>query len=288
MAPGGPAFSPPSVGALRCGTWTGRRVTLPLSPTASPVGCCRPPPPIARAGPPSRRAGGGGGGGGGQGFGTPPPPSSPPPSAPATPTQPPAADPAAWEAAYKAYIGRNGRVACAMCYEGYTTRGRGAVFADYTNAPTPGGGSSGGGDSAVGRRGAPAGDAVEQLESIPSLYVTLEELVSNAGAALGGSGGNGGGGGGVAGREAEDFAEIVDRVRGYDPEAEFCVIFQAGSVMGVDVVRPSIAPRAVWEAGQEPGGGGRQPGGVGGGGPGGLGGERGVLNEVVDVASREV
>lgn len=165
-----------------------------------------------------------------------------------------------------------------MCYEGYTTRGRGAVFADYTNAPTPG-------EVGDARPGRVAADAVRQLESIPSLYVTLEELVANAGAALGG----GGDGGGAAGREAADFAEIVDRVRGYDPEAEFCVIFQAGAVMGVDVVRPSIAPRAVWEAGREPGGGGRQPGGDrgGGGGAGGVGHGRGVLNEVVDVASRE-
>ncbi|GAB0492591.1 hypothetical protein MMPV_003859 [Pyropia vietnamensis] len=298
------AFAAPPAGTLRRGSWTGRQVAVPLSLTTAPAGCRRPPPPSARAGPPQRRAGGnsgggddgggsvGGGGSGGRGFGVPPFSSSPPPpSSPATPTHPPPADPAAWAAAYKAYIGRNGRVACAMCYEGYTTRGRGAVFADYTNAPTPGRG---------GREvGAGSGDAVEQLESIPSMYVTLEELIANAGAALSGSGSSGGGGGGVAGREAADFAEIVDRVRGYDPEVEFCVIFQAGGVMGVDVVRPSIAPRVVWEAGREPGGGPRRPGGSGlgqggsgmgqgeGSKPGSHDGGRGALHEVVDVASRE-
>ncbi|CAM9677668.1 unnamed protein product [Choristocarpus tenellus] len=98
-----------------------------------------------------------------------------------------------------------------MSWEGHEKMGRGAIFANYDDA----------------RKDLKAPNKVEMLGGIPSMYVPLSEFESMQGAKE---------------DEANDLAQIINRVETYRPEKEFVVVFQAAGVMGTDVVKPSISP----------------------------------------------
>ena len=123
--------------------------------------------------------------------------------------------PTPWEREYKAYLRRNGEVLCAMSYAGFRQGGRGAVFADYSPRT--------------------AEDDTADLEGIPSVYVTKDQLLKK------------GQGNELGKRDQKGMDHILSRVDRYDPEKEFVVVFTAQGVMGADVVTPTIPPREVWK-----------------------------------------
>lgn len=117
-----------------------------------------------------------------------------------------------WENEYKAYIKRTGQYLCSMSWEGHEEMGRGAIFANYDDA----------------RKEGKLND-MDKFGGIPSMYVPLTEFESMK----------------AAGKEAgeeDDLEQIVKRVKAYNPEKEFVVVFQAVGVMGADIVRPNVSP----------------------------------------------
>mmetsp|Transcript_2214 Transcript_2214/g.6586 ORF Transcript_2214/g.6586 Transcript_2214/m.6586 type:complete len:199 (+) Transcript_2214:101-697(+) len=119
-----------------------------------------------------------------------------------------------WEKEYKAFLKRNGKVICAMCYEGYKRLGRGAVLANYSSVETK------------------SQSRVDQAQSVPSMYVTAEKLREASG----------------SGRSDSDIRHIVQRIKAYNPESQFVVVFQCHGVMGADVVTPNMKPEDVWQS----------------------------------------
>lgn len=119
-----------------------------------------------------------------------------------------------WAKEYLAYLKRNGRDLCAMCYEGYKQLGRGAVLANYS-----------------GKKERPNSE-VDRMQGVPSMYVTASKLREAAG----------------VGAENADVEQITRRIVEYDPETQFVMVFEHAGVMGADIVTPNITPRAVWSA----------------------------------------
>eukprot|EP00188_Purpureofilum_apyrenoidigerum_P000703 Plantae.Rhodophyta-Purpureofilum_apyrenoidigerum.ctg13294.p1 GENE.Plantae.Rhodophyta-Purpureofilum_apyrenoidigerum.ctg13294~~Plantae.Rhodophyta-Purpureofilum_apyrenoidigerum.ctg13294.p1 ORF type:complete len:222 (+),score=36.37 Plantae.Rhodophyta-Purpureofilum_apyrenoidigerum.ctg13294:47-667(+) len=120
-----------------------------------------------------------------------------------------------WEKEYKAFLKRNGRMVCAMCYEGYKCLGRGAVLANYSDVQKK-----------------ESDSRVDQAQSIPSMYVTAEKLRGAPG----------------SGTSDSDIRHIIQRIKAYNPEKQFVVVFQCHGVMGADIVTPNMKPEDVWQS----------------------------------------
>lgn len=173
---------------------------------------------------------------GGKGFllRSPPPPPSPEDHADAVRKE--------WEKEYKLYIKKNGAQLCAMAWRGFEKEGRGAIVSKQ-KAPAV---------------AAAAPEGLEAVEGVASaMYVPLSRWMDGIEAAAQVDG--------DVGVQSGALRLILERVRGYDPQTDFVVVFETPRLCGADIVHPSIAPpimaeRLLPEDGDE------GVGGVGGGG----------------------
>lgn len=117
-----------------------------------------------------------------------------------------AGDDSPWAREYKAYVKRVGFELCGLSWEGFVEKGRGAVFS--------------------GRSDKSSGDD----DRLPSAYVELEQWTKSQA---------------EDGKDGDGLGAILRRIRAYDPNKEFVVVYQAFGVMGADVVRPSMSPPEV-------------------------------------------
>jgi len=119
-----------------------------------------------------------------------------------------------WQKEYKAFLKRNGKDICAMCYDGYRRLGRGAVFANYSEAMDK------------------VESDIDLAQSVPSMYVPMDKLRESASRRP---------------SQGGDMKHITDRVARYDPEKQFVVVFECNGVMGADIVTPNMEPQKVWD-----------------------------------------
>jgi hypothetical protein len=104
----------------------------------------------------------------------------------------------------------------AMSWEGHTRFGRGAIYAN--NQARPGV-----------KRGSKPAD-VKSFGGAPTMYVPLNKYSEREP---------------KTDQEQSDLEHILKRIKTYDPEKEFVVIFEAAGLMGADVVKPSLPPAVV-------------------------------------------
>lgn len=143
-----------------------------------------------------------------------------------------------WEAQYKAYIKKNGAQLCALAWRGYEKWGRGAIVAKPREEE---------------QDPAPAG--IGKFEGVPSaMYVPLARWAESLEAAQAIDG--------DIGLQSGAMRRILERVLGYDPQEDFCIVFETPKLCGADVVRPSITPPIMAERLMPEGG---EGGGAGGG-----------------------
>lgn len=124
-----------------------------------------------------------------------------------------------WEIQYKAYIKKNGAHLCALAWRGYETYGRGAIVAKLREEED--------------EDPAPAG--IGKFEGVPSaMYVPLARWAESLETAQSIDG--------DIGLQSGAMRRILERVLGYDPQEDFCIVFETAKLCGADIVRPSITP----------------------------------------------
>lgn len=71
---------------------------------------------------------------------------------------------------------------------------------------------------------------VDRHESMASAYVPLAKLKVSDDPA-----------------QQANLRQITDRIRSYNPERQFVVVFESHGLMGADIVTPNMPPREVWK-----------------------------------------
>mmetsp|Transcript_5668 Transcript_5668/g.8520 ORF Transcript_5668/g.8520 Transcript_5668/m.8520 type:complete len:164 (+) Transcript_5668:37-528(+) len=102
-----------------------------------------------------------------------------------------------WEKEYKGFVRRCGAYICSLSWHAYEKMGRGAIYANYDG----------------GKKANTLSEADSKFGGVPSMFCPLKEFedmkplnsVKN---------------------EHTDLNEIIRRVKEYDPEREFVVVFQ--------------------------------------------------------------
>eukprot|EP00752_Nemacystus_decipiens_P002887 g2686.t1 len=115
-----------------------------------------------------------------------------------------------WREEMLRVFGNEGERLCLEAYEGYLDRGRGAIFVNVDMGLS---------SSSKGHDTAPC----------HAVFRSLEEVVMERSSRV----------------KPADQMEIIQRCQAYDPEAAFVVVFGHKGMLGVQVMRPSLAPGEV-------------------------------------------
>jgi len=70
----------------------------------------------------------------------------------------------------------------------------------------------------------------DKYRGVPSLYVELNQWMESSQE------------GHTNAVDEENLRQILSRIKSYDPERQFVVVFQAAGIMGTDIVTPNIPP----------------------------------------------
>eukprot|EP00903_Cladosiphon_okamuranus_P017429 g16053.t1 len=112
-----------------------------------------------------------------------------------------------WRAEMLRVLGDEGERLCLEAYEGYLGRGRGAIFVNVD----------------IGLSSSRKGHDIAACHAV---FRTLEEVVMERSSRV----------------KPADQMEIIQRCQAYDPEATFVVVFGHKGMLGVQILRPSLAP----------------------------------------------
>ncbi|CAM9201651.1 unnamed protein product [Scytosiphon promiscuus] len=116
-----------------------------------------------------------------------------------------------WRGEMLRVLGEEGEQLCAQAYEGYLDRGRGAIYVNVDMGLS---------SSSKGHSGSPC----------HAVFRSLEEVVTERSSRV----------------KPADQMQIIQRCQEYNPETGFVVVFGHKGMLGVQVMRPSLAPGEVY------------------------------------------
>ncbi|CAN0034947.1 unnamed protein product [Ectocarpus fasciculatus] len=118
-----------------------------------------------------------------------------------------------WREEMLRVLDEEGEMLCSLAYEGYLDRGRGVIFVNVDMGLS---------SSNKGHDGAPC----------HAVFCSLEEVVTERSSRV----------------KPADQMQIIQRCQEYDPEAGFVLVFGYKGMLGVQVIRPSMAPGEVFRS----------------------------------------
>eukprot|EP00472_Partenskyella_glossopodia_P006403 CAMPEP_0197525914 /NCGR_PEP_ID=MMETSP1318-20131121/15079_1 /TAXON_ID=552666 /ORGANISM="Partenskyella glossopodia, Strain RCC365" /LENGTH=275 /DNA_ID=CAMNT_0043079745 /DNA_START=32 /DNA_END=859 /DNA_ORIENTATION=+ len=135
-----------------------------------------------------------------------------------------------WRDRYRALITQCGQHLCALAYVGFAKCGKGALLINLDGEVSV---------EDLGERfpGAvvPSEQIMRGLNGIPTVYVPFSDQDTAEGDTVKA----------IKSVEPEIFQMIDSKIDQYDPEKAFVIVLQAAGLTGVDIVQPSMPPKAV-------------------------------------------